>query len=146
MLARPNPEFDASCGFADTLPLSQDELPVEDVACGMPADRAARLAARRTFVEMKQVFLRAVATVSGHKGEWLQQQVRQAREPQDLWLMRGAVISALCVQDGNTRNLRAELFACLDRIVPVLQDKVSMATPAPWMAPNRAGYQHSRMG
>lgn len=114
--------------------MSWEESPARQVMAGMPADRAARLAARRSFVDMKQVFLRAVASVAGHKGEWLQQQVRQAREPHDLWMMRGAVIAALCVQDGSTRTLRAELFACLDRIVPVLEERVDSTSPTQWIA------------
>ena len=32
---------------------------------GMPDDRLARMAARRAFVEMKQVFMRAAADVDG---------------------------------------------------------------------------------
>lgn len=85
---------------------------------GMPQDRAARLAARRAFVEMKLLFLRATAPLEDRKGEWLRGQVRQATDPMDLWLLRGPVLQALSYDDRRHRSLRAELYRSLDSIFP----------------------------
>ncbi|KAB0584211.1 hypothetical protein F7Q92_04495 [Ideonella dechloratans] len=114
----------SSLAFADTLPseafefdndVSDSEFEPSDF--GLPADRAARLAARRGFVEMKQVFLKAVAPIKGRKGDWLRQQVRQAHEPLDLWLLRGPVLSVLRHDDAGSRGLRADLYRSLDALI-----------------------------
>lgn len=103
---------------------------------GLPQDRAARIAARRAFVDMKLLFMRAVAHLTDRKGEWLRQQVRLANEPIDLWLLRGPVLVALRQGDGGTRGLRAELYRGLDMIFPEafgLNEGVSLPTlPEPW--------------
>lgn len=85
---------------------------------GMPQDREARLAARRAFVELKTVFLRATAHFDDRKGQWLQNQVRLASEPLDLWLLRGPVLRLLSQDDQQNRALRAELYRSLDSIFP----------------------------
>jgi hypothetical protein len=85
---------------------------------GLPADREARLAARRAFVQIKLLFLRATMPLEDRKGEWLRQQVRRASDPVDLWLLRGPVLRALSHDDRGHRALRAELYRSLDSIFP----------------------------
>lgn len=85
---------------------------------GLPQDREARLAARRAFVQMKLLFLRATATLEDRKGEWLRGQVRRAGDPIDLWLLRGPVLRALSHDEPGHRALRAELYRSLDSIFP----------------------------
>ena len=86
-------------------------------SAGMPADRAARIAARRAFVDMKQLFMRAVENLDHRKAEWLRSQVRVAEDPIDLWLLRGPLLAALR-EDDSTRALRAELYRTLDSTFP----------------------------
>ena len=86
---------------------------------GLPGDRAARIAARRAFVDMKQLFLFAAENVEDRKGAWLRAQVRQAEDPLDLWLLRGPLLAALRSGDADgTRHLRAELYRRLDSTFP----------------------------
>ncbi|HSW05849.1 hypothetical protein [Aquabacterium sp.] len=96
-------------------PASQDDW-LSDA--GMPQERLARIAARRSFVEIKQRFIDAVADVAGPRGHWLRHQVRQTQEPVDLWLLRGAVFAALRGQDENTYHLRLDLHRALDSVFP----------------------------
>src|SRR3954463_8965025 len=84
---------------------------------GLPADRAARIAARRAFVDMKQLFMRSVENLQHRKGAWLRAQVRTAEDPVDLWLIRGPLLAALR-EDDRTRSLRAELYRSLDSTSP----------------------------
>ncbi|MEK8034836.1 hypothetical protein AACH06_28800 [Ideonella sp. DXS29W] len=105
--------------------------------CGLPHDREARMAARRAFVEMKLLFLRATGPLEDRKGEWLRHQVRQATDPMDLWLLRGPVLRALSQDDQRHRHLRAELYRSLDSIFPEAFGFDPGATlpptmPAPW--------------
>jgi len=85
---------------------------------GLPQERLARIAARRTFVEIKQRFIDAVAHVAGSRGDWLRNQVRQTQEPVDLWLLRGAVFAALRGQAGDTFPVRLDLHRALDSVFP----------------------------
>lgn len=85
---------------------------------GMPQDRHARIAARRTFVAMKHQFMAAVADVSGPRADWLRFQVRQAEEPVDLWLLRGLVYDALEREGPATERSRRELERLLARTFP----------------------------
>lgn len=106
---------------------------------GMPQDRETRMAARRAFVEMKLLFLRATGPLEDRKGEWLRHQVRQATDPIDLWLLRGPVLRALSSDDLRNRGLRAELYRSLDSIFPEAFGFDPGATlpptmPAPWEA------------
>jgi len=106
---------------------------------GMPQDRAARLAARRAFVDMKLLFQRATAPLEDRKGEWLRQQVRLANDPMDLWLLHGPVLRALSLDDQRHRGIRAELYRSLDSIFPEAfgfdPGASPQATmPAPWEA------------
>jgi hypothetical protein len=117
---------------------------------GLPQDREARLAARRAFVDMKLLFLRATAPLEDRKGQWLRLQVRQANDPMDLWLLRGPVLRALSAprpglgrpspqDDRHLRALRAELYRSLDSIFPEafgFEPGASLPStmPAPWEA------------
>lgn len=85
---------------------------------GLPQDRHARIAARRTFVGLKQRFMSAVDGLDGLRGDWLRRQVRHAHEPLDLWLLRGAVFAALGPNDETTRRTRDELHRELDSVFP----------------------------
>jgi hypothetical protein len=86
-------------------------------AAGMPQERLARIAARQAFVQMKTAFMEAVAHLDGEPGRWLQHQVRQAQEPVDLWLLRGAVFRALREED-EAEEQRLRLNRCLDSVFP----------------------------
>jgi len=85
---------------------------------GLPQERHARIAARRAFVELKHRFMVAVDALSGMRGDWLRYQVRQAHEPVDLWLLRGAVFAALDKRDESTRRTRHDLHRSLDSVFP----------------------------
>ena len=85
---------------------------------GLPQDRHARIAARRIFVALKQRFMLAVDTLDGMRHDWLRRQLRQVQEPGDLWLLRGAVFTALGPDDPTSLRLRNELQALLDQIFP----------------------------
>lgn len=98
--------------FEDTLP--DPGFP----ASGLPQDRTARLAARRAFVDMKLIFMRATEPLEGRKADWLRHQVRRAHDPLELWLLRGPVLSALSEDEQRHRDRRAELYRMLDRLFP----------------------------
>jgi len=85
---------------------------------GLPADRMAHMAARRAFVEMKQVFMRAAADVQGSLGDKLQQRVRAANQPVELWRLRAVLLASLPA--GHERALvhRIELHRQLDSLFP----------------------------
>lgn len=85
---------------------------------GMPHDRHARIAARRSFVELKQQFMAAIETIDGQRGDWLRRQARQAQEPVDLWLLRGAVFAALDQLDDYSRRTSDDLNRVLDSVFP----------------------------
>ncbi|MEK8052061.1 hypothetical protein AACH10_17550 [Ideonella sp. DXS22W] len=85
---------------------------------GLPQDRHARIAARRCFVDIKQRFMAATALVDGPRGDWLRYQVRQTQEPLDLWLLRGAVFSALAGEGRTTERAQSELQGALDSVFP----------------------------
>jgi hypothetical protein len=85
---------------------------------GLPGDRLALMAARRAFVEMKQVFMRAAADVDGSVGEMLKQRVRSANQPVELWRIRAVLLASLPA--GHERALihRIELHRQLDSLFP----------------------------
>jgi hypothetical protein len=106
---------------------------------GLPQDRQARIAARRAFVDLKLLFLRATAQLEDRKGQWLQNQVRLASDPLDLWLLRGPVLRVLSQDERHHRALRAELYRSLDNIFPEafgFEPGASLppTMPAPWEA------------
>jgi hypothetical protein len=94
--------------------------------CGMPADRGARLAARRAFVALKLDFMTALADVPDTG--WLQIQVRHAEEPVDLWLLRAPVFAALGGADPGYRQRRQQLRRGLDSIFPELDHASGFVT------------------
>lgn len=85
---------------------------------GMPDDRLARMAARRAFVEMKQVFMRAAADVEGTVGERLQRRVRAANEPVELWRLRAVLLASLPARHERTLIHRIELHRQMDSLFP----------------------------
>ena len=85
---------------------------------GLPQDRHARIAARRAFVGLKQQFMAATDTLDGLRGDWLRHQVRQAQEPCDLWLLRGAVFAALERLGSPASRTRRDLDRVLDSVFP----------------------------
>ena len=87
-------------------------------AGGLPSVRSARTESRRAFVEMKQLFMRAVENLEHRKGAWLRAQVRAAEDPLDLWLLRGPLLATLREDDMATRAMRAALYRTLDRTFP----------------------------
>ena len=80
--------------------------------------RSVRIESRRAFVEMKQLFMRAVENLEHRKGAWLRAQVRAAEDPIDLWLLRGPLLATLREDDVATRTMRAALYRTLDRTFP----------------------------
>ena len=84
----------------------------------LPSTRSARIESRRAFVEMKQLFMRAVENLEHRKGAWLRAQVRAAEDPIDLWLLRGPLLATLREDDVATRTMRAALYRTLDRTFP----------------------------
>lgn len=91
-------------------------------AFGLPQDRLARIAARRHFVQLKQGFMQAAAQAAGSRGDWLRTLVRQANDPMDLWLLRGAVFAALPSRGPETQQLRTQLHRMLDSVFPDSSD------------------------
>ena len=85
---------------------------------GLPETRSARIESRRAFVEMKQLFMRAVENLEHRKGAWLRAQVRGAEDPIDLWLLRGPLLATLREDDVATRTMRAALYRTHDRTFP----------------------------
>ena len=99
------------------LPLdTEDAMFAGQVA--LPDMRSARIESRRAFVEMKQLFMRAVENLEHRKGAWLRAQVRAAEDPIDLWLLRGPLLATLREDDVATRTMRAALYRTLDRTFP----------------------------
>jgi hypothetical protein len=87
---------------------------------GLPGDRQAHAAARRAFVDLKSTFMHALADIPGI--EWLQQQVRAAEEPVDLWLLRAPAFAALAGADAAVRGKRQQLRRGLDSVFPDLDE------------------------
>ena len=85
---------------------------------GMPGDRLARLAARRSFALMKQCFMRAVQDLGGVSGDVLRRKVRHADDPLDLWRLRRAVMAVLPDNTAERAALRAEIQQHLDSLYP----------------------------
>jgi hypothetical protein len=73
---------------------------------GMPAERAARIAARLAFVDMKRSFMQAADRIHGLHGDRVRRKVRQATDPIELFHLR-EVVSALLPDDA--RDMRQQL-------------------------------------
>ena len=93
-------------------------LEPESVFSDEMGTRSVRIESRRAFVEMKQLFMRAVENLEHRKGAWLRSQVRGAEDPIDLWLLRGPLLATLREDDVATRTMRAALYRTLDRTFP----------------------------
>ncbi len=87
-------------------------------ASGLPSDQRATLAARRAFVVMKIAFAEAVCDLPGRHGLWLQEQVRQAEEPEDLFLLRGPVFNSLHGESVVARLVRQRLRNAINTVFP----------------------------
>jgi hypothetical protein len=85
---------------------------------GLPSDRLARIAARRTFVGLKLMFQDALATRSGTRADWLREQIRAAEEPSDLWLLRAPVFAELAGTAPAQRACRHDLRRALATLFP----------------------------
>jgi hypothetical protein len=91
---------------------------------GMPQERAARVAARRAFVDLKLTYLGALDSLSGGAGaaaapsHWLRQQVVYAEDPVDLWLLRAPMFAALSGVQPERRRQRQALRRALETLFP----------------------------
>ena len=104
-------------GLAELDSTLADDLAFQETH-GLPDAREMRIANRRAFVEMKQLFMRAVENLAHRKGAWLRSQVRGAEDPIDLWLLRGPLLATLREDEVATRKMRAELYKSLDNTFP----------------------------
>jgi hypothetical protein len=95
-----------------------DAATVAAALAGLPGDRLARMAARRAFVDLKTMFMRAVEPLQDRKGQWLQEKVRLATDPMDLWLLRSPVLAAQSGSSPEAMALRAELYRAIDSVFP----------------------------
>ncbi len=84
-------------------------------------DRMAAMAARRAFVALKVAFAEAVVEITDESAHGLQDQVRAAEEPVDLWMLRGAIFSALSGPDPMRRLQRQRLRRALEVMFPDTQ-------------------------
>lgn len=78
---------------------------------GMPAERAARIAARMAFVDMKRSFMEAAERIEGPHGERVRIKVRRAHDPMELFHLRDVVAALLPEREIEMRrSLRAKLL------------------------------------
>ena len=85
---------------------------------GLPLDRAARIAARRRFVELKADLMCACAVLTGERGAMLRHAVRQATEAAELWRLRPVVMDALPTAHPRTPGHRAGLQRRIAELFP----------------------------
>ncbi len=102
--------------------VSSDWAP-DTLSGGMPADRSARLAARRAFVALKLSFLYVVEGLDGE--EALKSSVRRAEEPEDLWALRAPVFAALSGDDDMHRSRRQLLNRSLESMFSAFQPSMN---------------------
>lgn len=89
------------------------DWPLAHLQSGMPQERLAQMAARRSFVAMKDRFTAAVRHAPGDNGHWLRERVRAAEEPFDLWLLRIEVLEALPMFGREAREQRQAIERAL---------------------------------
>lgn len=85
---------------------------------GLPADRQARIDARRRFVEMKADLMCACAVLAGTPGQQLRHKVRQATEAAELWRLRRVVLDALPAAHPRTPGHRDGLLRRIAELFP----------------------------
>lgn len=78
-------------------------------AVGMPAERRARIAARRAFVRLKQRAVDAIGAVPGSLGELLRRKVRQTNDMGDLAELREVILALMPDESVADRTARLEL-------------------------------------
>jgi hypothetical protein len=83
---------------------------------GLPADRGARMAARRAFVILKLNYLYVVEGLEG--ADELKARVRLAETPEDLWALRSPLFQALSGDDTAEQDRRRLLSNSLDAMFP----------------------------
>lgn len=97
---------------------------------GLPGERLARTAARQAFLELKHGFVDAVAALGGGDAGWLQQQLRRAAQPVDLWLLRGPLFDVLGGDEPERRLARQRLSRGLETLFPDLMPISGFELPA----------------
>ena len=97
---------------------------------GMPQERAARIAARRAFVDLKLTYLGALDSLDAEAPacappglpettlNWLRHQVLHAEDPVDLWLLRAPMFAALSGVLPQRRQQRQALRRALQTLFP----------------------------
>jgi hypothetical protein len=86
---------------------------------GMPQERAARVAARRAFVDLKLTYLEALNSLGeAVPADWLRLQVTHAEDPVDLWLLRAPMFAALSGLQPERRRQRQALRRALETLFP----------------------------
>ena len=85
---------------------------------GLPADRQARIDARRRFVEMKADLMCACAVLAGTRGEQLRLAVRQASKAVELWRLRRVILDALPAAHPRTAGHRDGLARQITQLFP----------------------------
>ena len=79
-------------------------------------ERLARIAARRTFVEMKSTLLQITADLAGPDADSLRDKLRRANAAVELWLLRHQVFDALPARGRDTATLRGDLARRLEAV------------------------------
>lgn len=79
-------------------------------------ERGARIAARRSFVEMKSSLLQITADLAGPDAASLRDKLRRADAAVELWLLRHQVFDALPARGRATAALRGDLARRLEAV------------------------------
>jgi hypothetical protein len=109
--------------------MSRTHAAPRDYTAGAPTgDRLAAIAARRSFVALKLTFVDAAAALDGAQAHWLQQQVRAAEAPVDLWLLRAPLFSELAGSQPERRQLRQRVRRALEAVFAEPQPSTTFAT------------------
>jgi hypothetical protein len=93
---------------SDTGPVS-DFMLTRVYAVGMPAERRARIAARRAFVRLKQRAIDAIAAVPGSLGDLLRHKVRQTNDMGELAELREVILALMPDESTADRTARRVL-------------------------------------